>query len=423
MSFARKPWFPWLLALAALLALVPASVARAGRAAYAGRPLLYGLLGRAELGDLPLGPGTPALWALARAADNSSSAASAARQPGTAARRLEVQRALEQASRRLAALDDRHRLAGIASGTRGRYPEAQAHLEAAHRARPRDIFALVALGNVLDAQGDRERAVAAWSAAGALQPLAAQLHRWGVQLARQGARTRAEAALRLAVAVDPSFAEAYYTLGGFFWGQDNAQAAEMYRAALAAGGLAPYQQRMAQAKLALLEDRAADAVPLLEEASQLRPDDPEAVEFLGNALRRLGRSDEAIAFFSRAAQLNPASPWPLVQLGQVHLQLGNTDEAVAALRQALARRTDLPPAFELLARAYLADGQPQQAVAAWRQAIALRPDSAAYFVGLGDALQAAGNPAEAVGAYEAALRLDPDNLQALRGLRAAQGEP
>lgn len=419
MSLARKPWIPWLLALAALLALASASVVRAGRAAYAGRPLLHGLLGRAELGDLPLGPGTPALWALARSSADVSSPAS----PGAAARRLRVRQALEQADRRLAALRDRHRLAGIASGARGRYPEARAHLELAHRARPRDIFALVALGNVLDAQGDRGRAVAAWDAAGALQPLAAQLHRWGVQLARQGARSRAEAALRLAAAVDPTFAEAYYALGGFFWGQDNAQAAEMYRAALATDGLSAYQQRMAQAKLALLEDRPADAVPLLEAASQLRPDDPEAVEFLGNALRRLGRSDEAIAFFSRAAQLNPASPWPLVQLGQVHLQLGNIEEAVAALRQALARRTDLPLAFELLARAYLADGQPQQAVAAWRQAIALRPDSAAYYVGLGDALRAAGNPVEAVSAYEAALRLDPDNLQALRGLRAAQGQP
>ncbi|MCS6843181.1 MAG: tetratricopeptide repeat protein [Caldilineales bacterium] len=417
---ARRQQVPWLLALALLLALTAAPTARAGRAAAAGRPLLHALLWRAELGDLPLGPGTPALWALAR---STGDLASPSPSPRATTRRLQIRQALEQADQRLTALGYRPRLAGIAAGTRGRYAEAQAHLEAAHRSRPRDIFALVALGNVLDAQGDRAAAVAAWRSVSALRPLAAQLHRWGAQLAQAGARSRAEAALALAVAVDPAFGDGYYALGGFYWGLDGARAAEMYRAALAAGGLTPYQERMAQAKLALLEDRPADAIAPLEEASQLRPEDPEAVEFLGSALRRLGRSDEAIAFFARAAQLNPASPWPLVQLGQVHLQLGNYPEAITALRQALARRTDLPLAFDLLARAYLAEGQAQQAAAAWRQAIALRPDTAAYFVGLGDALRAAGNPAEAVAAYEAALRLDPDNLQAVRGLRAAAGQP
>lgn len=394
---------------------------REGRLAHGGQPLLHALLLRLAIDDLPLGSGTPPIWALARSAAGAPLVAP--RPPAAVVTELKVEQALERATSRLAQTGGRPRLAGIAAGTRGAYPQAADLLAQARSAQPDDIFASLAAGNVLDAQDNRAAALAAWQDAGALRGMAIQLHRWGSQLARQGARPRAEVLLTLTTAIDPAFADPYYTLGGFYWGQDNVKAAEMFRAALAAGGLAPYFQLIAEARLALLEDRPADAIAPLEQATQLRPDDPESIEFLGNALRRLGRTDEAIAFFGRAASLNPTSPWPLIQLGQVYLQLGDYERAISALTQGIALRSDLPLAFEMLARAYGGANRPQQAAAAWRQAATLSPDNATYLTGLADALQQAGELAEAAEAYRALLRLNPDDVHAQRQLRAVEGQP
>lgn len=413
-----------LLTLALSILLVTAVVLpglwREVRLAQAGRPLLQALLLRISIDDLPLGPGTPPIWALARSAVGAP--LFAPRSPDAVVTELKIEQALEQAVNQLTQIGDRPRLAGIAAGTRGDYSQAAELLAQARRAQPQDVFTSLAAGNVLDAQGDRSAALAAWDDAGARRGIAIQLHRWGAQLARQGARARAEAILTLATAVDPTFVDSFYALGGFYWGQDNAKATEMFRAALAAGGLAPYARLMAEARLALLEGRPADAVAPLEQAAQLRPEDPEPSELLGNALRRLGRTDEAIAFFGRAAILSPTSPWPLIQLGQVHGLLGNYDEAIAALTQAIARRADLPVAFELLARAYSDAGRPEQAVAAWQQAATLAPDNRAYLNGLAKAFVEAGRLPEAVEAYEALLRLNPDDFDAQRQLRSVQAQ-
>ncbi len=417
---SRRAFLTVALSILLVAAVVLPGLWREVRLAQASRPLLQALLLRISIHDLPLGPGTPPIWALARSAVGAPLIAP--RPPDAVVTELKVEQALEQTVSQLTQMGGRPRLAGIAAGTRGDYSQAAELLTQAQRARPQDVFTSLAAGNVLDAQGDRPAAIAAWDEAGARRGIAVQLYRWGSQLARQGARPRAEAALTLATEVDPTFADPFYALGGFYWGQDNAKAAEMFRTALAAGGLAPYFQLMAEARLALLEDRPADAVAPLEQATQLRPDDPESSELLGNALRRLGRTDEAIVFFRRAAALNPTAPWPLIQLGQVHLLLGNYEPAIASLTQAIARRADLPVAFELLARAYTGVGQPQQAAAAWRQAVALAPQNTTYLRGLADALAQAGQLAEAAEVYQALLQLNPDDVGVQRSLRGVQDQ-
>lgn len=408
------------LLLVLLAVVVMPGLWREMQLAYGGQSLLHALLLRVSIDDLPLGRGTPPLWALARSAVGAPLLAS--RPPDAVVTELKIEQALERAADRLTQVDGRPRLAGIAAGSRGAYRQAADLLAQARRAQPSDIFADLAAGNVLDAQGDRAAALTAWQDAGAVRGIAMQLHRLGAQLARQGARPLAEATLTLATAIDPSFADPFYTLGGFYWGQDDAKAAAMLRTALSTGGLATYFQLMAEAKLALLEDRPADAIGPLEQAAQLRPDDPESSEFLGSALRHLGRTDEAIAFFARAAHLNPDTPWPLLQLGQVYLKLKDYDRAIAALTQGIARRADLPPAFELLARAYKGANQPQQEAAAWRQAATLSPNNATYLVNLGDALRQAGEQAEAAEAYRAALGLRPGDAAIEQRLRALEND-
>lgn len=414
----------WLLVLVALLLLVVTALpvgVHAARVTAGGKPLLEALLLRSRIGDLPLGPSTPPIWALARSAAGAPTP-SVPRPPDTVAKQLAVERLLRRAAAALGRAGSSERLTGIALGMQGQYAQAQAALAQALTTHPNDQFARLAAGNVLDALGQRQAALDVWSDGDLRRAIAFQLHRQGSQLAKRGARSQAEQVLRLASEIDPTFADPYYTLAGFYWGQDNQQAAAMLQAALAAGGLQPYFAHLAEAKLALLDSRPADAVAPLQAASQLRPEEAEPIQLLGSALRRLGNFDEAIRFLTDAAQRNPKSPWPLIQLGQLYLQLGDTDRAAESLTQAINRRADLPLAFDLLAQTYLAAGRPAQAASVWGQAVKLAPDSADYQVKLGDAWLQAGRPVEAAAAYRAALGLDPENVAARRQLRAL-GEP
>ena len=407
-------WLLILSALALLLLLVSQAAhgVRQVRLAQAGQPLAGALLLRARTGDLPGGPDTPGIYALAR--DASEGAGSAAM------RRAEIDQGLRAAVGALADLPAGRRLYGIALGSTGQYQPAQQALEAA---AGDDIFAALALGNVLDEQGQFDAARAIWQPLRAERALSLQLYRAGTALANQGRREQAETLLLRAIAIDPANANAYHALGGFYWGADRARSLEMYRRALATGGLEPFFERFATGRIAFSEDRLEEAAGALAEAVRLQPEHNDAAVLLGTTLSRLGRLDEAIGYLESAAAASPRAFWPLVELGRLYVDLGEYEQAIAALTTAAGRRADVAQTFELLAEAYQGAGQPQQAINAWQQAVTLSPGSAAYQARLGDALAAAGRESEAIAAYRRALEINPDNGPARRGLLALGVEP
>lgn len=382
-----------------------------------GRPLLSAIVQRAEAGVLPLGPATPPMYALARAARPVAAA-----EPGLAAAQVAIEETLSRASARLSAKPSAantgyRRLAGIALGAQGLYVEAENELKQALAADAADPFAQLALGNVLDEQALRPEALAVWQQAGAIRPLSWQLYREGVRQASQGARGLAERMLLLATQIDPAYADPYHALGGFYWGRDDAKSAEMYRASLAAGGLEPFFERLARGKLALLDNRFDEAAAELGQALLLRPDHSETSQLLGATLRRAGRTAEAIDLLAQAADSSPTAYWPLLQLGQIYLDQNNPAQAVDSLIKAIERRADQPLAFALLAQAYAGADQLEQAVAAWQQAIILDPKNAGYHARLGDVWQQLGQKEQAIAAYQAALQIDPSNGNAQRQLQ------
>jgi tetratricopeptide (TPR) repeat protein len=389
-----------------------ANVADRVRLAQAGQPLAEALLLRQRTGDLPGGPGAPGIYALARAAGEGA---------GTAAvRRGEIERELRLAAEALADLPGGQRLSGIALGSLGQYASAEQQLQSLAQD---DLFAALALGNVLDEQGRLDAARAIWQPSRAERALSLQLYRAGIALASQGRREQAEALLLRAIAIDPTHANAYHALGGFYWGPDRERSLEMYRTALAVGGLEPFFERFAAGRVAFMEGRLEDAVAALEEAVRLNPEHSDAVVLLGTTLNRLGRLPEAISYLEGAVQQSPRAFWPLVELGRIYVDLGDYDRAVEVLTTAAGRRADVPQPFELLAEAYEGAGQPQQAINALQQAVTVSPGNAAYHVRLGDALAELGRDDEAIAAYRQALAINPDNGPARRGLIGLGVEP
>ncbi|HSN74020.1 MAG TPA: tetratricopeptide repeat protein, partial [Anaerolineae bacterium] len=391
----------WLLAASALIVILlvitqSANVADRVRLARAGQPLAEALLLRQRTGDLPGGPGAPGIYALARAAGEGA---------GTAAvRRGEIERDLRVAAEALADVPGGQRLSGIALGSLGQYSSAEQQLQ---NVAQDDLFAALALGNVLDEQGRLDAARGLWQPSRAERALSLQLYRAGAALASQGRREQAEALLLRAIAIDPANANAYHALGGFYWGPDRERSLEMYRIALAVGGLEPFFERFAAGRVAFLEGRLEDAVAALEEAVRLNPEHSDALVLLGTTLNRLGRLPEAISYLEDAVQRSPRAFWPLVELGRLYVDLGDYDRAIEMLTTAAGRRADVAQPFELLAEAYQGAGQPQQAINAWQQAVTVSPGNAAYHARLGDALAELGRDDEAIAAYRQALAINP----------------
>ena len=103
----------------------------------------------------------------------------------------------------------------------------------------------------------------------------------------------AEAALRQAVQLEPTVADAHYLLG------------------------------CSQ----LNQEKAAGAVAAFQAAVQLAPNVAEAHNGLGAALKNLGRTKEALSALNRALELDPRNFEALVNLGELHITLGNYELA------------------------------------------------------------------------------------------------
>lgn len=388
-----RRWILPLIVVATLALLATVALAQQARRALVARQLRAALVQPLQRLD------TPAIFTLGRAVESVDDGA------------------LRQIAAAAAAAGNR-RAAGIALGSAGDYTGAQAMLERALADRPDDVFAALALGNVLDAAGDRDAALARWQTVDARRALAIHLHRAASANVNAGDRETARALLEQAMAIDPDNPNPPYMLGGFYWASDRARSVELFRQALTVGGLDPFFQHVAEGRIALNGEALEDAATAFEAALALRPNHAETLNLLATVLDRLGRPGEALVYYRRAADTSSDPFRSLLDMGQIFVEQGEYGQAVQVLSEALRLRVDRPNGFALLAQAYAGDGQLQQAILAWQQALALSPDNVFYHVQLGDALLAAEETDAAIETYRQALQINPENSYARRQLRA-----
>ncbi|HEU5250490.1 MAG TPA: tetratricopeptide repeat protein, partial [Thermoanaerobaculia bacterium] len=103
--------------------------------------------------------------------------------------------------------------------------------------------------------------------------------------------------------------------------------------------------------------RPADALPHLQEALRMRPEDPAVIVNIGHSLFLLNRFDEAAANFSRALQLQPSNDVALHNLARVRYLQGDVGQAIRLYRAAVAVQPDWIDARKKLALALLVDGE------------------------------------------------------------------
>jgi tetratricopeptide (TPR) repeat protein len=159
-----------------------------------------------------------------------------------------------------------------------------------------------------------------------------------------------------------------------------------------------------------------DALPSLQRASELMPDDAEAHGNLGNAFRAAGQLEKAVASHRRAISLESGYAEPHNNLGSALLDLGRTDEAIASFRRAVAIKPDFALAHANLGNALTLGNRPDEADASCRRALELDPRLAAAVVQLGEIAAARGRFDEAEKWLKRAIAIEPDMPEAWAGL-------
>jgi predicted Zn-dependent protease len=183
--------------------------------------------------------------------------------------------------------------------------------------------------------------------------------------------------------------------------------------------------------------RLEEAIPLLQQAAALAPDQPVHWHRLGEAQLKANHLAEADAAFSRLLALQPGNVHALFGLARCGLQAGRLTAARSRLQEATAADPFFPGAQSLLATVYERLGNPAAAELA-RQRVSgdgrytgmadpLAIDLAAYcrqpyaLLVAASAEMSDGRPAQAVPLLQRALELDPRDARLHRQLGRARG--
>jgi len=181
----------------------------------------------------------------------------------------------------------------------------------------------------------------------------------------------------------------------------------------------------------------AEAIPLLQEATQLDTNFAQAYLYLGRSYLNLGQWGNAIPVLRTAFRLAPeASKDEITQLlldallggATAALKTGGFHEAVGLLQEALGLAPQaqhlLPPLVEALiglGSQLLAEGHLRDAIGVFTEATHLAPQQVDAYVGLARALWQQGALFQALAAVQTALRLAPNNSTVRALLPQLQG--
>lgn len=169
-----------------------------------------------------------------------------------------------------------------------------------------------------------------------------------------------------------------------------------------------------------LHAQGKEALPALQKAANLLPNDAEAHSNLGAVLKYLGQLDNAVASFRQALKIKPDDAGIHFNLGVALNDLGQRDNSVVSFRRVLAIDPDHAEACLCLGNALIELGQLDNAAASYRQVLKINPDYAEAHSNLGKALSDLGQLDNAVASCRRALDIKPDYTDAHVNLGNAQ---
>jgi tetratricopeptide (TPR) repeat protein len=165
----------------------------------------------------------------------------------------------------------------------------------------------------------------------------------------------------------------------------------------------------------MLQNRAAEAVPVLEQAAR-HGDNPAVETQFADALIATGRRDQALAQLRQTMTRRPAFLPCFIMYARYVSEAGGYADAIAALEQGLVV---LPGAWELqneLALVQIKTNDRAAARAVLTRALAAAPQHPFLLMTLGQVLYLDGDYAGAADAYRRALAANPGDVAAQENL-------
>ena len=151
-----------------------------------------------------------------------------------------------------------------------------------------------------------------------------------------------------------------------------------------------------------------------EAALEHKPDDPEALNSIGQILDRQGDLEGAVARFEKAISIAPDRWAYHFNLAHALGRQNDWKRAVDEYREAARLFPDDYATQFNLALAVQRSGDAEAAIAEFEKAIRLAPAEASFQLALGNSLQAAGRLPEALKAFEKYLEMAPSAPDAAR---------
>ena len=127
---------------------------------------------------------------------------------------------------------------------------------------------------------------------------------------------------------------------------------------------------------------SADLHRKLVALKEINPRDPDILQALGLAEKRMGKFPQAEQNILQWAKLQPHASEPYNNLGNIYLVTNQTTQAVAAYKKALAARTSKAESHYNLGQAYLLNFQLSEAEDEFRRARELKPQLISYYTSI-----------------------------------------
>ncbi len=159
-----------------------------------------------------------------------------------------------------------------------------------------------------------------------------------------------------------------------------------------------------------------DALPALQRAVELLPDDVEALVKWVNASRAAGQPEQALSCHRRALAIEPAYAEAHNDLGSVLQDLGHLEEALASFRRATELRPDFALAHSNLGNVLSLQHRTEDAELSCRRALELNPRLTAAIVQLAELQATHGEFATAEKLLKHAVTIEPNMPEAWAGL-------
>jgi tetratricopeptide (TPR) repeat protein len=181
---------------------------------------------------------------------------------------------------------------------------------------------------------------------------------------------KAEAAVRKALQLDDTLAQAHATLGAiltnFYWKWEEGES-EFRRARELGRRSADSRTAGAGVESLIRAGRVQEAIAEAEASSKRDPRSFNAHANAASAYRAAGQYDQAIARFRHALEIDPRSTRGQFQLGVTFLRMGRQDEAIDALEAAVTQSQGNARFQAYLGYAYAAAGRRADALTILRE--------------------------------------------------------